>query len=131
MPNNLDNYGSLPWLPVGYFFRGSAAEGFTLFSEMLIDEGVASFILFLYILIGFIVLLHPFKHKSGEVFGYIYFISWGLVILGTYFMDILFVMSIQYRVYGSKLLAILANSGQKKIFLSQIAIIPALGAVFW
>jgi hypothetical protein len=46
-------------------------------------------------------------------------------------MDILFVMSIQYRVYGSKLPAILANSGQKKIFLSQIAIIPTLGAVFW
>jgi hypothetical protein len=45
-------------------------------------------------------------------------------------MDILFVMSIQYRVYGSKLPAILANSGQKKIFLSQIAIIPTLGAVF-
>jgi hypothetical protein len=98
---------------------------------MLIDAGVVSFILFLYILIGFIPLFHPFKHKSGKVFGNIYFISWGLAILGTYFMDILFVMSIQYRVYGSKLPAILANSGQKKIFLSQIAIIPTLGAVFW
>ena len=80
LPNNLDIYGSLPWLPVGYFFRGSAAEVITLFSEMLKDAGVVSFILFLYILIGFIPLFHPFKHKSGKVFGNIYFISWGLAI---------------------------------------------------
>jgi hypothetical protein len=109
----------------GSFFAKTSA----FFSGMLVDAGVISFVLLIFVLMSLNPMMHPYKSKTGKAFGYLYFIFWALFIGLAYALDVAFLKAIHFRVYGSKILNLASDEEQADIFFKHISVFPLLLAL--
>ncbi len=115
---------------LGIFLSGNATEWLGFFNGMITDAGLLAVILVLYVLLTFSPNLHPFKSKKGKIFGLVYFIVWGFLIAVAYVLDLLFVKTVHYRMYGSKMLKIFEDPYETELFFSNISMGPLVVAFF-
>jgi hypothetical protein len=108
------------------FLKGNPSEYLALLSGMVGDAGVISLMLFFYLVLSFLPSLHPFKSKKGKIFGYAYFIIWGMLIAFAFALDLIFVNTVQYRVYGTKALEIFDNPAETEVFFQNLSLPPLL-----
>lgn len=113
-------------LLLGVFLNGNPSEFLALLSGMLIDAGVLCLILVFYILLSINPVFHPFKTKKGKIYGYLYFVFWGLVIALIYLFDLIFVKATHYRMFGSRVITVIEDPYKSELFFKNISTTPII-----
>jgi hypothetical protein len=86
----------------------------------LLDFGAISIPGLLFILFTFIPVLHPYKSKSGMLFGMIFFSFFGILFALVYGLDLVFIKILSSRISGGSMQVVMDSQETAKTFRKNI-----------